>query len=378
MAMTSAPASRARSGIAALAASVVAAATLAAPGPSIAADGAAIGKCLLKSCQLELAKCVTNPKCAANLICIQTCNNRDDEAACQIGCGDLFENDVVGEFNACAVSQKSCVPQRQDDGSYPIPPVDSIDQRFNTKAFEGRWYISAGLNKAFDTFPCQVHFFTSPQPGVLYGKLNWRIVEPDGEFFTRNAVQRFVQDPNNPGILYNHDSEYLHYKDDWYILDSDRDFVLVYYRGSNDAWDGYGGAVLYTREPTVRGDLIPRIEAAAKKANLDFKDFTATDNSCNAQGPKDVQELKKKYLLSTEPTLQQQLTTLRGYTVEAVVKEEREAAQAISRLEKIAEKDVRDLEKTLEQDVQDLEKALETDITILENDVERALKIKAR
>ena len=68
-------------------------------------------------------------------------------------------------------------------------------------------YISAGLNKVFDTFPCQVHFFTSPQPGVLYGKLNWRIVEPDGEFFTKNAVQRFVQDPKNPGILYNHDNE---------------------------------------------------------------------------------------------------------------------------------------------------------------------------
>mmetsp|Transcript_46207 Transcript_46207/g.128873 ORF Transcript_46207/g.128873 Transcript_46207/m.128873 type:complete len:330 (-) Transcript_46207:765-1754(-) len=185
----------------------LAASLMMSPAPALSADGAAIGKCLLKSCQLELAKCVTNPKCAANLLCIQTCNGRADEAACQIGCGDLFENDVVGEFNACAVSQKSCVPQRQDDGSYPFPPLESIDQKFSTKNFEGRWYISAGLNKVFDTFPCQVHFFTSPQEGVLYGKLNWRIVEPDGEFFTKNAVQRFVQDPKNPGILYNHDNE---------------------------------------------------------------------------------------------------------------------------------------------------------------------------
>lgn len=30
----------------------------------------------------------------------------------------------------------------------------------------------------------QVHFFTV-QNGKLYGKLNWRITEPDGEFFTR-------------------------------------------------------------------------------------------------------------------------------------------------------------------------------------------------
>ena len=36
-------------------------------------DGAAIGKCLLKSCQKPLARCVTDPTCAANLVCIQTC-----------------------------------------------------------------------------------------------------------------------------------------------------------------------------------------------------------------------------------------------------------------------------------------------------------------
>jgi hypothetical protein len=40
--------------------------------------------------------------------------------------------------------------------------------------------------------------------------------------------------------------QYLHYQDDWYILDAEtsgkndgaEDFVLVYYRGRNDAWDG--------------------------------------------------------------------------------------------------------------------------------------------
>ncbi len=59
--------------------------------------------------------------------------------------------------------------------------------------------------------PNQVHFFTVTN-GKLYGKLNWRITEPDGEFFTRDTVQRFVQDPEKPAILYNHDNEYLHYQ----------------------------------------------------------------------------------------------------------------------------------------------------------------------
>lgn len=106
----------------------------------------------------------------------------------------------------------TCVPQKPDDGSYPVPPKEKLVQNFDTKLWNGRWYITAGQNKLFDTFPCQVHFFTETSPGKFYGKLNWRIEEPDGEFFTRDALQEFYQDPKNPAHLINHDNEYLHYK----------------------------------------------------------------------------------------------------------------------------------------------------------------------
>lgn len=56
------------------------------------------------------ALCTT--RCFANIICLQTCNGRSDEGYCQIRCGDLFENEAVGKFNACAVSKKNCVKQR--------------------------------------------------------------------------------------------------------------------------------------------------------------------------------------------------------------------------------------------------------------------------
>jgi hypothetical protein len=42
--------------------------------------------------------------------------------------------------------------------------------------------------------------------------LNRRIVEPDGEVFTKNAIQKFIQDPKNPAHMINHDNDYLHYK----------------------------------------------------------------------------------------------------------------------------------------------------------------------
>lgn len=54
-------------------------------------------------------------QCLANVICLNTCNGRADEAECQIKCGDTFDNDVIGVFNKCAVSQKKCVPQKQDE-----------------------------------------------------------------------------------------------------------------------------------------------------------------------------------------------------------------------------------------------------------------------
>ena len=52
----------------------------------------------------------------------------------------------------------------------------------------------------------------------------------------------------NPAVLWNHDNDYLHYSDDWYILASKPDeYLLIYYKGNNDAWKGYGGATVYTR-----------------------------------------------------------------------------------------------------------------------------------
>jgi violaxanthin de-epoxidase len=59
-------------------------------------------------------------------------------AECQIKCGDMFENDVVGVFNSCAVSQKKCVPQKQDDGSYPLPAASSMVKAFDTSIWNGR------------------------------------------------------------------------------------------------------------------------------------------------------------------------------------------------------------------------------------------------
>ncbi|GKB17212.1 violaxanthin de-epoxidase, chloroplastic, partial [Tanacetum coccineum] len=148
--------------------------------------------CLLKECRIELAKCIANPSCAANVACLQTCNNRPDETECQIKCGDLFENSVVDQFNECAVSRKKCVPRKSDVGEFLVPDPSALVKSFNMNDFTGKWYITSGLNPTFDVFDCQLHEFHM-EANKLVGNLTWRIKTPDGGFFTRSAVQTFVQ-----------------------------------------------------------------------------------------------------------------------------------------------------------------------------------------
>ena len=342
-----------------------------------------IVSCLLQKCTTPFVKCITNPKCLANVICINSCNGSDDETGCQIKCGDIFENSVVGEFNKCAVSDMSCVPQKQDDGSYPYPTNDQVVDKFDTSLWNGRWYITAGQNKLFDTFPCQVHFFTETSPGKFTGKLNWRITEPDGEFFTRDAVQTFVQDPKMPAHLVNHDNDFLHYEDDWYIVDYAADnnkegvppFAFVYYVGNNDAWKGYGGAVVYTRDAKLPESLKPRLREAAQKIHgWDFdKDFEITDNSCQVMEKGEAIKLREQFAgkmaIQTEQQLQAQATMAARMAGTAVKSEEQVAEKALVELEKQAEQFEKSIEKEISKDVRAIEDEIVKDVTAVEKEV---------
>ena len=81
--------------------------------PAFAADGKAIGLCLLQKCRLPLLKCITNPNCMANVICINTCNGKADETGCQIQCGDIFENEAVDRSHSIRHPQRQRPPFSQ-------------------------------------------------------------------------------------------------------------------------------------------------------------------------------------------------------------------------------------------------------------------------
>ena len=342
-----------------------AAAVWLAPGAGAgAADFVKTGQCVLGKCQVELARCLADEKCLENLVCLNGCAQGPaaEEASCQIKCGDLYADKAVAAFNTCAVTNKNCVPQKTDDGMYMVPEDSALVPEFDTRSMEGRWYITAGLNPLFDTFDCQEHFFTAPEAGKLYGKLKWRVKKPNGQFIERNDVQTFVQDPRRPGILLNHDNEFLHYQDDWFLVASEPEkYVAVYYRGSNDAWDGYGGAVVYTRAPSLPAEYVPELRSAFSKVGIRWEEFALTDNTCGPEPRRrlvrpqdldtlveDVEELEDEAVgeaqllaYEAEKAIEDKLVSFGpGFTVlkREMAKEERALSQEVRKAAKALEK----------------------------------------
>eukprot|EP00232_Nephroselmis_pyriformis_P028863 CAMPEP_0182857786 /NCGR_PEP_ID=MMETSP0034_2-20130328/3249_1 /TAXON_ID=156128 /ORGANISM="Nephroselmis pyriformis, Strain CCMP717" /LENGTH=515 /DNA_ID=CAMNT_0024989063 /DNA_START=126 /DNA_END=1673 /DNA_ORIENTATION=- len=355
-----------QAGVAMAAALCISAAGLGGGQAAIASDTAAVGACILQSCQRALAGCLADATCVENLVCIQLCQGRPDEADCQVECGNKYSDDAVVKFDTCALTEKKCVPKIEDDGSYPAPPDTAIVKSFDLDKFKGRWYITAGLNKLFDAFDCQEHFFTVPEPGTLYGQINWRVKRDEvGHFLPRTVYQKFYQNPSNPGKLQLDGSqEFLGFVDDWYILGAQldgkaSDYILVYYRGNNDAWSGYGGATVYSRSDKLPKQQVPRIKKELAAAGLDWDKFIVTDNTCGKQPADSAVEKLEKELAKDVVALEKELA-------KDVVAIEKEVVKDVTGIEKEVVKDVVALEKEVVKDVLAFEREVAKDIPLPE------------
>ena len=95
--------------------------------------------------------------------------------------------------------------QRKSTGEYPVPDFDAIETKEKVTVDDWtnkkRWYIVAGLNKDFDIFDCQEHFFVKGDDDKMYIKINWRVNRPNGQFYERGDVQRFYEEDNKAIFL---------------------------------------------------------------------------------------------------------------------------------------------------------------------------------
>jgi len=147
-------------------------------------------------------------------------------------------------------------------------------------------------------------------------------------------------------------------------------FAFVYYRGENDAWVGYGGVVVYTRDAQLPESLLPRLREAAKKVNFDFdKDFTITDNSCKALDKGEEVILREKFAgkmaIQTEKQIQQQAVLARTAATNTLKTEEKVVENAFKNIE---EKAIL-FEKELVKDVVSVEKEIVKDVEKVEAEI---------
>ena len=136
-----------------------------------------------------------------------------------------------------------------------------------------------------------------------------------------------------------------------YILAArDQQYVVVYYRGSNDAWDGYGGAVVYTRTPSLEQRWVPEIAEAVSRVGLRWEDFSLNDNSCRAAETK-LEELEADLeLVETRVAAGLQLAEQK---VEAELRKDVDAVEREIEREVVGlEKEVVGLEKEFEKGLQ--------------------------
>lgn len=124
------------------------------------------------------------------------------------------------------------------------------------------------------------------------------------------------------------------------------DYIFVYYRGRNDAWDGYGGAVIYTRSSVLPESIVPELEKAARSVGRDFSTFITTDNTCGPEPPL-VERLEKK-LEEGEKTIIEEVEQIEG-EVEKVGKTEmtlfQRLAEGFNELKRDEENFLRELSK---------------------------------
>lgn len=157
------------------------------------------------------------------------------------------------------------------------------------------------------------------------------------------------------------------------IENSPDDYAFVYYRGSNDAWDGYGGVVVYTRSSVLPEAIVPELEKAAKSVGRDFNKFIKTNNTCGPEPP--LVERLEKTVEEGEKAIIREVEEIEGQ-VEKVGKAEMTLFQRLAEGFKVLQQDEENFLRELNKEEKDLLNQLEMEANQVEKLFGRSLPIR--
>lgn len=151
------------------------------------------------------------------------------------------------------------------------------------------------------------------------------------------------------------------------------DYIFVYYRGRNDAWDGYGGAVVYTRSAVLPESIVPELERAAKSIGRNFNEFIKTDNTCGPE-PTIVERLEKT-VEEGEKTIIKEVEQIEG-EIEKVGKTEMTLFERLAEGFKVLQEDEENFIRELSKEEMDVLSELKMEATQVEELFGKALPIR--
>ena len=151
------------------------------------------------------------------------------------------------------------------------------------------------------------------------------------------------------------------------------DYIFVYYRGRNDAWDGYGGAVVYTRSAVLPESIVPELERAAKSIGRNFNKFIKTDNTCGPE-PTIVERLEKT-VEEGEKTIIKEVEQIEG-EIEKVGKTEMTLFERLAEGFKVLQEDEENFIRELSKEEMDVLSELKMEATEVEKLFGKALPIR--
>ena len=234
--------------------------------------------CMVKNCGREILNCVTDETCSKGLACLNTCAFNDQ--VCSYLCITSYESSAFEEFSLCILQRHNCLgltaeipanPRAQPMETFRGAPMthELAETLFNGWLAGSQekfsWRVFAGMNAAFDRFPCQYQlFFAGTARNSFWYRPVFKVQTLEGETVWRERLYRVRRQPQGyrddglPVFRLSVLDNGVTSLEDWTVLSCDEgqsegtpDWCVFSYAGAaGRAGMAYYGAILVSRTGT--------------------------------------------------------------------------------------------------------------------------------
>lgn len=265
--------------------------------------------CMVKNCGREILNCVTDDTCSKGLACLNTCAFNDQ--VCSYLCISSYESAAFEQFSLCILQRHNCLGLTAEIPANPrAQPMETfrgttMTHELAETLFNGwlersqenfSWRVFAGMNAAFDRFPCQYQlFFKGAARNSYWYRPVFKVQTLEGETVWRERLYRMRRQPKSyrddglPVFRLSVLDNGVTSLEDWTVLSCDErqsegtpEWCVFSYAGAaSKAGMGYYGAILASRDgrwPTDQRSL-DMIEDSLERSGIKMWELFSVDNS---------------------------------------------------------------------------------------------------